>query len=229
MMAGIFIVLEGGEGSGKTTQAKLLFERLYHDGRQALLLHEPGGTPLGEQVRHLLMAERGRQAGIHPLTELLLFSAARAELVAKVLRPALDEGRTVICDRFTPSTVAYQGYGRGLPLDMIAMVNQTATGGLQPHFTVFLDIAPEEALRRVSAQGSLLEEEQEKQAVRQDQEGLRRFEQEPLAFHRKVRQGYLEQARADKERWLVVDGSLPPERIAEVIWERVEGLFKKGQ
>lgn len=233
-MPGVFIVLEGGEGSGKSTQARLLYTRLMQEGALPLLLHEPGGTALGEQVRRLLMAERGggqqrRQGGIEPLTELLLFSAARAELVNKVLHPALEEGRTVICDRFTPSTVAYQGYGRGLPLDTIATLNTLATGGLWADLIVLLDMAPEEALGRVAAQQSLLEvtEKAGERGGRQDEEGLRRFEQEPMTFHRKVRQGYLEQAAADPGRWLLVDAGLPPEHIAEVIWGRVEGLLNR--
>ena len=147
---------------------------------------------------------------MEPMTEVLLFSAARAELVAKVLRPALEEGRTVICDRFTPSTFAYQGYARGLPLDTIAALSRFATGGLKPDLVALLDLPPEEGLRRKS--------EDERQ----------RFEREPLAFHRKVRKGYQEQAAADPARWLVVDGSLPPERIAEVVWERVEGMLNKA-
>ncbi|MBI2172208.1 MAG: dTMP kinase [Chloroflexi bacterium] len=230
-MAGLFIVLEGGEGSGKTTQARLLYSRLLAEGHAPLLLHEPGGTPLGEQVRRLLMAERGSHPGMEPVTELLLFSAARAELVSKVLRPALDGGRAVVCDRFTPSTIAYQGYGRGIPLSTIHTLNRLATGGLASDLTVLLDIPPEEALTRVSAQRSLLVEGQGEasgHSGRQDQEGLRRFEQEPLAFQRKVRQGYLKQAKADPARWLVVDGSLPSERIGEVVWERVKGLLSKA-
>ena len=228
-MAGLFLVLEGGEGSGKTTQARLLYTRLMQEGRTPLLLHEPGGTALGEQVRRLLMAERGRQAGMEPMTELLLFSAARAELVGKVLRPALEEGRVVVCDRFIPSTIAYQGYGRGLPLDTIEMLNRLATDGLQPQLTILLDITPEEALRRVSAQRSMLEGGRVgDDGGRLDQEGLRKFEQEPLAFHRKVRQGYLEQAASDKERWLVVDGRLSAEAIGKVVWQRVEALLRKG-
>jgi len=166
---------------------------------------------------------------MEPMTELLLFSAARAELVGKVLRPALEEGRVVVCDRFIPSTIAYQGYGRGLPLDTIEMLNRLATDGLQPQLTILLDITPEEALRRVSAQRSMLEGGRVgDDGGRLDQEGLRKFEQEPLAFHRKVRQGYLEQAASDKERWLVVDGRLSAEAIGKVVWQRVEALLRKG-
>lgn len=204
---GVFVVLEGGEGCGKSTQAKLLCRRLLEEGYPSLPLplHEPGGTPLGDQVRRLLMAQRGK-ATITPLAELLLFSAARTELVQGVLRPALAEGRVVVCDRYTPSTIAYQGYGRGIPLETIDQVNRLSTGGLEPDLVVLLDMKPEDGLRRKS--------EEERQ----------RFEEEPLAFHRRVRHGYLEQARADPQRWLRVKGTLPQERIAEVIWERVELL-----
>ena len=204
---GTFIVLEGGEGCGKSTQARLLYQRLLEQGCPSLLLHEPGGTPLGEQVRRLLMAQRGK-ATINPLAELLLFSAARAELVHSVLLPALAEGRVVVCDRYTPSTIAYQGYGRGIPLETIDQVNRLSTGGREPDLVVLLDMKPEEGLRRKS--------EDERQ----------RFEEESLAFHKRVRHGYLEQARAAPERWLRVKGTLPQERIAEVIWERVELLVQ---
>jgi len=206
---GVFIVLEGGEGCGKSTQARLLYQRLQQEGDPTLLLHEPGGTPLGEQVRRLLMAQHGK-ATMTPLAELLLFSAARAELVQMVLRPALAEGRVVVCDRYTPSTIAYQGYGRGIPLETIAQVNRLSTGGLEPDMVVLLDMKPEDGLRRKS--------EEERQ----------RFEDEPLAFHRKVRHGYLEQARTEPARWLRVKGTLPQDRIAAVIWERVE-LLVRGQ
>ncbi len=162
---------------------------------------------------------------ITPDAELLLFSAARAELVSTVLHPALEEGRVVVCDRYTPSTVAYQGYGRGIPLETISQVNRISTGGLSPDLVVLLDMKPENGLHRVMAQMSLPFEPGTEQVVpRGDQEGLQRFEEESLAFHRKVRRGYLEQARAEPALWLRVDGALPQEHIAEVVWERVELL-----
>jgi dTMP kinase len=238
---GIFIVLEGGEGCGKSTQARLLYQRLQQEGYPALLLHEPGGTPMGDQVRRLLMAQQGK-ATVSPLAELLLFSAARAELVQKVLRPALTEGRVVVCDRYTPSTVAYQGYGRGIPLETIDQVDRLSTGGLEPDLVVLLDMKPDEGLRRVRAQLPLPSFRYElgqslptlgqsrprlgQPLPREDQEGHQRFEEESLAFHMKVRHGYLEQARAAPERWLRVKGTLPQERLAEVIWKRVEHLVR---
>ncbi|MEE8442305.1 MAG: dTMP kinase [Dehalococcoidia bacterium] len=233
---GTFIVLEGGEGCGKSTQARLLYSRLLQEGFPSLLLHEPGGTPLGEQIRRLLKAQRGesqktrqntRQANMSPLTELLLFSAARAELVNNVMRPALEGGRTVVCDRFTPSTIAYQGYGRGQPLETIDLVNRLTTADLEPDLLILLDMTAEEGLRRVEAQTSLeLDTEVKPLAYRRDEDGARRFEEEPLSFHRKVRSGYLELVKAEPERWFVVDGALPQDKIAELIWQRVDALVR---
>ena len=233
---GTFIVMEGGEGCGKSTQARTLHSRLLEEGYPSLLLHEPGGTPLGDQIRRILKAQRGdgrgprqgrRQVDMHPITELLLFFAARAELVNNVLRPALEEGRVVVCDRYTPSTVAYQGYGRGIPLETIDQVNRLTTAGVEPNLIVLLDMPPEVSLRRVAAQGYLaLDAEARPMAQRRDEEGDRRFEEEPLSFHRKVRRGYLEQAKADPEGWLMVDGTLPVEQIAQLIWQQVEPLVR---
>lgn len=184
---------------------------------------------MGDQVRRLLMAQQGK-ATVSPLAELLLFSAARAELVATLLRPALKEGRVVVCDRYTPSTVAYQGYGRGIPLETIAQVNGLSTESLEPDLIVLLDMKPEEGLRRVRAQVTMALDASEAPisptTARADRDGTQRFEHEPLAFHRKVRRGYLEIAKADPQRWLVVNGALPLESIAEVIWERVGPLVR---
>ena len=205
---GAFIVLEGGEGCGKSTQARLLYRRLLEEDYPSLLLYEPGGTSLGEQVRRLLMAQHGKVT-ISPMAELLLFSAARSELVQQVIYPALAEGQVVVCDRYTPSTIAYQGYGRGMPLETIDQVNRLSTGGMEPDLVVLLDMKPEEGLHRKS--------EEERQ----------RFEEESLEFHRIVRRGYLEQAWAEPARWLRVDGMLPQQRIAEVIWERAKLLVRE--
>ena len=235
-MVGTFIVLEGGEGCGKSTQARTLYSSLLREGYPSLLLHEPGSTPLGDQIRRLLKAQRGdgqrkrqdrQQAPITPLAELLLFSAARADLVSNALRPALDEGRVVVCDRYTPSTIAYQGYGRGVPLETVHQVNRLTSAGVEPDLVVLLDMPPEDSLRRVAAQVSMpLDAEVTPDTRRSDEEGQRRFEEEPLCFHRKVRSGYLELAKADTEQWLVVDGTLPKERIAGIIWQRVESLVR---
>ena len=231
----VFIVFEGGEGSGKSTQARTLYQRLLLEGYPSLMLHEPGGTPLGEQVRRLLKSQQGgsersaksrRQPVIGPIAELLLFSASRIQLLENVLRPALNEGRVVVCDRFTPSTVAYQGHGRGVPLETIEQLNSITSQGVEMDQVVLLDIAPEEGLGRVNAQVSMTLGDGNADSVRQDEEGHRRFEEEPLSFHRKVRRSYLDMAAEDPDRWLVVDASLPQEEISEIVWQRVEPLVR---
>jgi len=201
----LFITFEGGEGSGKSVQAKALYKRLVQSAIPSLLTHEPGGTPFGNKVgRWLKWAE---VKDIAPLTELLLFNASRAQLVSEVIRPNLKTGRTVICDRYADSTTAYQGYGRGLDLEVVEAINNAATQGLKPTLTVLLDIPVAEGLAR-------------KRTKKQD-----RFEQEALAFHQKVRKGYLELAANDPERFLVIDATQPREKIAEIIWQRVRPLI----
>ena len=204
---GIFIVFEGGEGSGKSTQAKALHRNLLRHGYPVLLTREPGGTPLGERIRRIL---KGR-ATLTPLAEEFLFSAARTQLLQQVVRPALAQGTTVISDRYVPSTIAYQGYGRGLNLATVRQVTEEATQGLQPDVVVLLDQPPALGLER-------------KHGKEPD-----RFESEDLKFHQRVRQGYLEQAKAEAERWLVVDATLSKEQVAEIIWRRVEPLVKSAQ
>lgn len=231
MTMGAFIVLEGGEGSGKSTQARLLYQRLLKEGVPSVLLHEPGGTALGEQVRDLLKAER--RSPMSPLAELLLFSAARAQFVQDALQPALRQGFVVICDRFTPSTLAYQGYARGLSFETIERLNKLTAGEATPDLILFLDIAPEEALHRYASQPSFNlnvdgQQTGEPVAPRLDEEGSQRFEKEPLSFHRKVHQGYVQMAQANPERWHVVDAALPVEEVAEAVWERVEKLVRGG-
>ena len=195
-----FITFEGGEGSGKSTQARALHRHLAGEGVDAVLTHEPGGTPLGTQVRRWLK----REGAVDPLAELLLFNASRAQLVANVIRPALERGSIVICDRFYHSTVAYQGYGRGLDMELVSAINDLGSQWLVPDLVILLDIDVERGLGRKRLKD--------------------RFEHEAHAFHRKVRQGYLEMAEADPQRWLVIDATLPRKRIERAIWQRVRGL-----
>lgn len=202
-----FIVFEGGEGCGKSTQTRALYRRLSKDGFRAVLTREPGGTRLGERVRRHL--KRTGETRISPLAELFLIATARAQLVSEVIRPELEKGKTVICDRFTPSTLAYQGYGRGLNTDALREVNDIATDGMSPDLIVLLDIPIEDGLGR-------------KKSKERD-----RFESESLAFHARVRRGYLDMAKADPERWLVVDGRLPKKEIEEMIWGKVSILLKR--
>jgi dTMP kinase len=194
-----FITFEGGEGTGKSTQAKALFRKLTELGFPVLLVKEPGGTPLGKALAKQL---KHSQAEIAPLSELLLFAAARAQLVSEVIMPALAQGKVVMCDRFADSTTAYQGYGWGLDLALIEAVNNAATAGLCPDITILLDIEVEKGLQR--------------KQLKKD-----RFEREAIAFHQRVRQGYLEMAAKEPERWFVVDASKPKAKVTEIIWERV--------
>jgi dTMP kinase len=200
---GLFILFEGIEGSGKSTQARVLNRRLSRLGLPVTLVKEPGGTAVGRVVRKLL--KHRLEIELDPLTELFLFAVARAQLVTEVIRPALDQGHIVICDRYTESTVAYQGYGRGLDLKIIRSINNIATGGLRPDIIFLLDLEVEDGLRR---KGS---------GVTRD-----RFEQEEVAFHRRVRQGYLNMANADPDRWLVIDTNQSKAKTQSLIWQKVE-------
>ena len=200
----LFITFEGGEGSGKSTQARLLLKKLQEHNIPAVLTHEPGGTALGNELRRVLKRKQGTP--IAPGAELFLFAASRVELVAELIRPALEQGKVVICDRFVHSTLVYQGYGRGLDLTLIEMVNEIATQNLRPDLTILLDISPEQGLMRRRS----LED---------------RFEQEALSFHRSVGEGYVKLAAADPDHWLVIDASLPKQKIADIIWETVSKLL----
>ncbi len=209
----LFITFEGGEGSGKSTQANALYRRLLSMGIPCVLTHEPGGTALGGKLRRLLKGTGGGGKGenekgeIDPRTELLLFAASRAQLVAEVICPSLEKGIVVISDRYADSTIAYQGYGRGLDFEVIEMANNLATRGLRPDLVVLLDIPVDIGLGR---RGSAKKD---------------RFEKEDFAFHQRVREGYLEMARKNAGRWLVVDGGLPRRRVSGLIWERVSRLL----
>ena len=201
---GLFITFEGGEGCGKSTQSRLLLKKLEQQNVPVVLTHEPGGTVLGNELRKTL--KRKRDSSISPQAELFLLAASRAQLVAELIRPALEEGKVVICDRFTYSTLVYQGYGRGLELSFVETVNSIATQNLKSDLTILLDISPEQGLAR-------------KRSLRD------RFELEDLSFHRRVREGYLRMVAAESERWLVIDASLPKGKIAEIIWDRVSRLL----
>jgi dTMP kinase len=204
----LFITFEGGEGSGKSFQAKELYRRLFQLAIPALLTHEPGGTPFGKKLGRWLKWAQGTD--ISPLTELMLFNASRAQLVAEVIQPGLESGKVVISDRYADSTTAYQGYGRGLDLGMVKATNNAATQGLKPALTILLDIPAEEGLDR-------------KKVKSRD-----RFEREVLAFHQRVREGYLKMAAGEPERWLVIDATQSKEKIAEIIWQRVSQLLSRG-
>jgi dTMP kinase len=203
----LFITFEGGEGGGKSVQAKALYRKLSKMAVPVLLTHEPGGTPFGRRISRWL--KWAQDTDISPLTELMLFNASRAQLVAEVIQPALKSGRVVISDRYADSTTVYQGYGRGLDLAMVKAVNRSATQGLTPGLTVLLDAPVEVCFAR-------------KGTDKRD-----RFEQEAIAFHRRVREGYLKLAADKPQRWLVVDASQSRAKIAEIVWPRVSRLLSR--
>ena len=203
----LFITFEGGEGCGKSTQARALYRRLSQLAIPAVLTCEPGGTPLGRKLGRWLKWTDDKE--ITPLTELLLFNAARTQSVTEIIIPNLKSGMIVISDRYTDSTTVYQGYGRGLDLEMVENINNVATQGMKPDLTVLLDIPVETGLAR-------------KTAKKPD-----RFEQEELAFHHRVRQGYLKLAKEAPERWLVVDATRSKGEVAEIIWQKIKQLLSK--
>jgi len=201
-MGGLFVTFEGGEGSGKSTQLARLDERLRRSGFDPLVVREPGGTRLAESIRALLLETGAPIAGV---TEALLMVAARSDLVATRLRPALDAGRIVLCDRYTDSTLAYQGGGRGLDGAMLAAWNRAATGGLQPDLTLLFDLDPELGLaRRVASRG-----------------GTNRIDLESESFHGRVRERYLQLARAEPARFTVLDADRGAPELAERVWSVV--------
>ena len=185
---GTFVTLEGPEGAGKTTQVKLLSKQLDIAGVAHVVTRDPGGTPLGKQIRRILL---NPENPVQPNAELLLYQADRAQHVAELIMPALQEGKLVICDRYIDSTLAYQGYGRGIDFAIIEELNQIATGGLMPELTILFDIESSEGLARLHPGGH------------------DRLEREALEFHLKVRHGYLELAKKDPERWRILDASKP--------------------
>ena len=191
---GRLIVLEGGEGSGKSTQAALLAAQL-----GALLTREPGGTALGERLRPLLLGEAGP---LDPMAELLLFNAARAQHCAERISPALQDGRDVVCDRFTASTLAYQGYGRGLPMEDIRRASTLATAGVRADLTVLLDVSLEVSRRRRTGPTDAIEAAGDE-------------------FHERVLEGFRHLARADADTWVVIDGSGSPQQVAELVQSAV--------
>jgi len=203
-----FITLEGIEGCGKSTQARRLAGAI---GPSALLTQEPGGTLLGRGIRELLLNPEYR--GMTPVSELLLYYADRAQHVAELIRPALEAGRTVISDRYADSSLAYQGFGRRLPMELIRAVTEAATGGLRPDVIFFLDVSVESGLTRVGKRGK----------------GQDRLESETIEFHTRVREGYFTLMKQEPERWVRLDGEAAPDDLTRGLLEALEARGLLGR
>jgi dTMP kinase len=207
-VSSLFITLEGPDGSGKSTQCKLLAEHLESLGQSVLLTREPGGTEISLQIRQVIMDMKNR--AMQPATEFLLFSAARAQLVREKIKPHLEQGGIVIADRYADSSLAYQGYGHGIPLETIRAITDFATGSLKPDLTLLLDIDSEGGLRRRQATGA----------------EWNRLDDYALAFHQRVRDGFFALARAEPERWRVLNADQDVEplqaEVRRLVRERLE-------
>lgn len=207
----MFITFEGIDCCGKSTQAKLLCERLEESGREVLRLREPGNTPLSEHIREMLLSSQFE--GMNARAELLLFAASRAQLVAEKILPALEQNRTVVCDRFHDSTIAYQGYGRQLPLEDIIHINRIATQDVVPDMTFFIDITPELAMQRCGDR---------------KESGRDRMEESGIRFYERVIDGYMRLAYQDGGRFYVIDGGKSIDEVHEMIWRLVVEKLLSG-
>ena len=206
----MFITLEGPEGSGKTSQLPGLAEFLRQQGFDLITTREPGGTSIGDQIRKILFDLENK--GMNPRSEILLFQASRAQLVDEVIRPALEAGRVVLCDRYADSTLAYQGYGHGVNMESLREIVTFATGGLKPNLTVFLDVNVEEGLKRRNKGGD-----------------WNRLDDYDKDFHRRVYEGYQQLIAAEPERWVVVNAARAPDAVAADLQKVVLGRLVQGE
>jgi dTMP kinase len=206
---GLFVVFEGGEGAGKSTQVSRLAQALRGQGHHVVVTREPGATEFGARIRGMLLGSANGPAAPSPRAEALLYAADRAHHVATVVRPALAHGSVVVSDRYVDSSLAYQGAGRSLPADEIAWLSAWATGRLKPDLVVLLDVSPEVGLARAGSRG----------------EAPDRLESESLSFHERVRYAFLDLAAAEPHRYLVLDAGRPPEEIAAAVLDRVAPML----
>ncbi len=207
-MKGVFISMEGPDGSGKSTQIKMLSDYLKDSGYEVIITREPGGTVISEAIREVILNKDFTE--MNPITEMLLYASARAQLVAEVIGPALEAGKAVISDRFVDSSVVYQGIARGLGIENVYQVNNYAIGKYMPDVTFLLDIPAEEGIKR-----------------KKDQKELDRMEQESLDFHKKVAEGYRELAKLSADRIKVIDATLPIEEIYDIIKSTTIGVINR--
>jgi dTMP kinase len=210
----LFITFEGIEGCGKSTQAKRLVNRLRELAVPLVFTLEPGGTSVGQKIRRILLDSRNQH--LSPLAELLLYAADRAQHVEEVIKPALEQEKWVLCDRFFDATTVYQGYARGLDMKLIVTLNEKASPGIRPDITFLIDCAVEVGLERALKRNKI-----------QFQEGQDRFEREKKDFHETVREGYLHMAMEDPERFVVVDGTLKEDELEEIIFKHVEPFISQ--
>lgn len=206
-MKGLFITIEGGDGSGKSTQIKLLKEFLERNGYDIVLTREPGGTLISEEIRKIILSKEHME--MSDMTEALLYAASRAQHVYQLVRPQVAEGKIVICDRFVDSSIVYQGYARGMGIEAIEDINRYATGGLKPDLTILLQVSAEEGIKRKS-----------------NQQELDRLELQKLEFHQKVTEGYKMLAEREVGRILLIDATKPIEEISNMIQMKVETLIE---
>lgn len=204
----MFITLEGPDGSGKSMQIGGLAEFIRSQGYEVITTREPGGTAIGDQIREVIMRMDNKE--MHPRTEILLFCAARAQIVAEVIRPNLEKGVVVLSDRYADSTLAYQGYGHRIDLDILRRILAFVTGGLTPDLTLLLDVDVEKGLSRRHSGGG----------------EWNRLDDYELAFHQRVRNGYLELAAADPKRWKIIDAGTPPQQVQAALQEAVLSILK---
>jgi dTMP kinase len=204
----MFITFEGIDKSGKTTQSSILIEQLKKKGYDVLFLREPGGTKISEMVRDILLDSKNSE--MFAKTEFLLYSASRAQLVNQIIKPALEQKKAVICDRFYDSSTAYQGFGRGIDMNVIEFINEFAAG-IRPDITFFMDVDPEEAQERLN-----------KQNIEKD-----RLESSGDEFFKKVRNGYFEISKNEPDRLIILNGRLPKEEISKKIWNIIENKINK--
>jgi len=210
---GLLVSFEGSEGSGKTTQISALADRLEDAGYEVMVTREPGGTELGEEIRHLLKHSSNGN-GMVPEAELLLFAAARAQLVREKILPAIDEGKIILCDRFLDSTTVYQGVARELSKEPVTVINRFAVGNFMPDWTIILDVPAEVGIERIRHRATDIPD---------------RMESENIEFYRAVREGYLLLAKSLPDRYSVYDGTQQKELIEDEIWEETqERFFRNG-